>query len=64
MLAIDEAGYLQLTTVHDEIVIEAHDDFGSLKGVEEIMGRPIAWAPELPLRGDGFETRYYMKEID
>jgi DNA polymerase len=64
MLAIDEAGYRQLTTVHDEIVIEAHDDYGSLKGVEEIMGRPIAWAPDLPLRGDGFETRYYMKEID
>jgi DNA polymerase bacteriophage-type len=64
MLAIDEAEYQQLTTVHDEIVIEAHDDFGSLKEVEEIMGRPIAWAPDLPLRGDGFETKYYMKEID
>jgi hypothetical protein len=32
--------------------------------VEDVMARPIAWAPELPLRGDGFETRYYMKEID
>lgn len=64
MLAIDEAGYTQLTTVHDEIVIEAHDKFGSLHEVETIMGRPIAWAPDLPLRGDGFETRYYMKEIE
>jgi len=31
---------------------------------EEIMGKAIAWAPGLPLRGDGFETKYYMKEID
>lgn len=64
MLAIDEAGYTQLTTVHDEIVIEATDGVGSLHEVEAIMGRPIAWAPDLPLRGDGFETRYYMKEIE
>lgn len=64
MLALDEAGIAQLFTVHDEIVCEAPDGGPSLKDVEEIMGRPISWAPDLPLRGDGFETRYYMKEID
>lgn len=64
MLAIDEAGYRQITTVHDEIVIEAPTEFGSLAEVEEIMGREISWAPGLPLRGDGFETAYYQKEID
>lgn len=64
MLAIDAAGYRQITTVHDEIVIEAPDDYGSLAEVEKIMAREIKWAPGLPLRGDGFETRYYMKEID
>lgn len=64
MLALDEAGYKLITTVHDEIVIEMPDDRGSLAEVEEIMARPISWAPGLPLRGDGFETRYYMKEID
>ncbi len=64
MLALDAAGYRLLTTVHDEIVIEMPDGVGSLAEVEEIMARPISWAPGLPLRGDGFETRYYMKEID
>ena len=64
MLAIDQAGYSQLTTVHDEIVIEAPDQQGALAEVEQIMSRPIAWAPSLPLRADGFETRYYMKEIE
>lgn len=64
MLAIDDAGYRQLTTVHDEIVIEAPDDAGTLAEVEAIMARPVIWAPDLPLRGDGFETRYYQKETD
>ena len=62
MLALDEANYTQLATVHDEIIMEMKG--GTLKEAEEIMGRPIAWAPGLPLRGDGFETSYYMKEID
>jgi DNA polymerase len=62
MLALDEAGYTQLATVHDEIIMEMPDR--TLKGAEEIMGKSIAWAPGLPLRGDGFETKYYMKEID
>ena len=62
MLALDGAYYTQLATVHDEIIMEMRG--GTLKEAEEIMGRPIAWAPGLPLRGDGFETKYYMKEID
>lgn len=64
MLALDNAQIDQLFTVHDEVVTEVADGLGSLEEVEEVMGRPIPWAPDLPLRGDGFETRYYMKEID
>jgi DNA polymerase len=50
--------------VHDEDVTEVPYGQGTLKQVEEIMGRDIGWARDLPLRGDGFETEYYMKEID
>lgn len=64
MLALDEAGIKQLFTVHDEVVTEVPYGERGLKDVEEIMGRSISWAPDLPLRGDGFETEYYMKEID
>jgi DNA polymerase len=28
----------------------------------EIMGRPIDWAPGLLLRGDGYATKFYMKD--
>jgi DNA polymerase len=62
MLALDNAGYTQLATVHDEIIMEMTG--GTLKEAEEIMGKTIDWALGLPLRGDGFETKYYMKEID
>jgi DNA polymerase len=64
MLALDEAGIEQLFTVHDEDVTEVPYGQGTLQQVEEIMGRSMGWAPGLPLRGDGFETPYYMKEID
>ena len=63
MLALDEAGFDQLFTVHDEDIIESYDP-DDLKRIEEMMGRDLTWAPGLPLRADGFSTPYYMKEID
>ena len=65
MLALDAEGYTMLTTVHDEIIMEEDvDGERNVKTAEEVMGRSIKWAEGLPLRGDGFETPYYMKEID
>ena len=64
MLALDAAEIDQLFTVHDEDVTEVPYGMGTREEIEEIMGRPIRWAPGLQLRGDGFETEYYMKEID
>jgi DNA polymerase len=61
MLAIAGAGYQQVMTVHDEIVIESET---GLAEVLDIMKRPIAWAPGLELRGDGFVAPYYQKETD
>ena len=63
MLALDAAGYQQLITVHDEIVIEMPERQGSVDEVCEILARPLPWAPGLVLRADGFESPYYCKEI-
>ena len=61
MLRLDEAGYQIAFHVHDEIVAEA--PVGSRwEDMAEIMGRPIDWAPGLLLRGDGYETKFYMKD--
>lgn len=62
MLRVDAAGYDIVMHVHDEIVIDAPNDFGSLTDVEEIMSLPIDWAEGLPLGSDGFETLYYRKD--
>lgn len=62
MLEVDKAGYDIVLHVHDEIVIEADNDFGSLDDVLDIMRKPIPWAKGLPLDAAGFETNYYKKD--
>lgn len=58
-------GFTPLATVHDEVICEEDiDGPNDVRAAELVMGRPILWAPGLQLRGDGFETPYYMKEID
>jgi DNA polymerase len=61
LLRLDEAGYKITFHVHDEIIAEAPDG-SRWEDMAEIMGRPIAWAPGLLLRGDGYETKFYMKD--
>ena len=61
MIRLDQAGYGIVFSVHDEVIVEA--PIGSRwEDVAEIMGQPIDWAPGLLLRGDGYETKFYMKD--
>ncbi|AKN33789.1 XRE family transcriptional regulator [Clostridium carboxidivorans P7] len=62
MLRLDRAGYKIVFHVHDEVILDVPNGFGSLKEVNEIMGKPIEWAKGLPLKADGFETDYYKKD--
>lgn len=62
MLQLDKAGYKIVMHVHDEVVIEIEKDRNELDKITEIMGREIPWAPGLPLRADGYECNYYMKD--
>ena len=63
LLRIDQAGYRIVMHVHDEVVIEVDkDDDKSLKRINAIMGKPIDWAKDLPLRADGYECNYYQKD--
>lgn len=61
LLRLDEAGYAITFHVHDEIIAEAPDG-SRWEDMAEIMGRPIEWAPGLLLRGDGYDTKFYMKD--
>lgn len=61
MARCEEAGYDIRMHVHDEIIIDAHNE-QNVKDVETIFAEPIPWAPGLPLAGDGFEAEYYRKD--
>ena len=61
MVKLDAAGYGIVFHVHDEVVIEAPDG-SRWQDAADIMGEPIDWAPGLLLRGDGYETKFYMKD--
>lgn len=59
---VDKAGYKTVMHVHDEIVMDVPIGFGSVEAVNEIFGQDIPWAPGLPLKADGYECNYYMKD--
>lgn len=61
LLRLDEAGYGITFHVHDEIIAEAPEG-SRWEDMAEIMGLPIDWAPGLLLRGDGYGTKFYMKD--
>lgn len=61
LLRLDQAGYQIVFHVHDEVIAEAPEG-SRWQDMADIMGQPIDWAPGLLLRGDGYETKFYMKD--
>lgn len=60
---VTEAGYSIVMHVHDEIIVDVpREDKEALKKITDIMAIPPFWAPDLPLRGDGYETEFYKKD--
>jgi hypothetical protein len=49
MLRLEAAGYHIVLHVHDEIVVEAPEGFGSTEEFQELITVPPAWATGLPL---------------
>ena len=47
--------------IHDEIVVEAAPG-QTLEAIEDIFSQPIAWCSDLPLKGAGYTTPYYLKD--
>ena len=47
--------------IHDEVVVEV-DKKISLDDINGVLAEPIIWAPDLILRGAGFESDFYMKD--
>lgn len=63
MQRIAALGYDIVMHVHDEIIVDCPiEDTDAMARINACMAEPIPWAPGLPLRGDGYETPFYMKD--
>ena len=47
--------------IHDEIIVEATPN-QTLADVEALFSKPIDWCRDLPLKGAGYTTPYYLKD--
>ena len=61
ILRAHHAGLNIVFHVHDEIVVEA-EPHQTLARVEQIFSDPINWCRDLPLKGAGYSTPYYLKD--
>jgi DNA polymerase len=61
MLALERAGYPIILTVHDEIVTEPDESFGTLPEMIALMTDTPEWARGIPMEAEGFEAKRYKK---
>lgn len=64
MLRLANKGYKIVMHVHDEMIAEVPEAEGKeyLNRMCEAMAMEVPWAKGLPLRGDGYITKYYKKD--
>lgn len=61
MLRTEDAGYRTVLSVHDEIVNEVDEGFGSLEEFSALMTQNPVWAPDLPITASGWQGTRYKK---
>ena len=62
IIRLEQNGYRTVFHVHDETVLDVPEGTGSVEEVTNLMGKPISWAPGLPLTAAGYECQYYKKD--
>lgn len=62
MNTVTEEGYPIILTVHDEIVADAPNGFGSFEHYIKLMQRKPSWANGLPVEVSGWEGQRYRKD--
>ena len=63
MKRVSSLGYQIVMHVHDEIIVDVpNEDKTAPEKITAIMGEPISWALDLPLKGETYETSFYKKD--
>lgn len=58
---LEAAGYPIVMHVHDEVVCEVDENFGSLEELERVMSEIPSWAEGFPLAAEGWINWHYQK---
>jgi DNA polymerase bacteriophage-type len=61
MFRVEAAGYRIILTVHDELVCEVPENFGSEQEFIRLMTRKPAWALDLPIAAEAWSGSRYRK---
>jgi len=61
MLRTEEAGYRTVLSVHDEIIAEVEEGFGSKEEFAMLMVQRPQWAQDLPITASGWRGKRYKK---
>lgn len=61
MTRVEQAGYPLVVTVHDEIVSETPEDFGTVEEFTALMSQGEEWAPGFPIAAAAWRDPRYVK---
>jgi DNA polymerase len=62
MFRLEEKGYPIIIHVHDEIVCEVPEGFGSVDEMEKIMSADLEWGKGLPIEASGWRRKRFCKD--